>query len=298
MLDAGSFATRSELPCDKRVAALPLPPERVTPTETPEVAIELSNCHCMLSAYGPLYAATGIAALMAAGLAACGTLAPNQQDSQSFPIGQAARVRHVPAIYVADNVYDSPSLTAYASTAKNDAPPLSRITGSNTLLAEPAALAVSARGILYVANAYGGGTSGLGNVLIFRSNANGDVAPVATITDGVNYPFGIALDSSDNAYVANWQGGSITEYAAGSYQLIRTIAGPDTGLYPVGVAVDSDGKIYAVNNCLCGSGARALPFMQPTRTGIRRRCELLQAQTRSLYIRRAESPSMHSTNFS
>lgn len=189
----------------------------------------------------------------AAMLAGCGQLAPLANSPQSAARENTGVTHAKPAIYVANDLYRAASLTAYAQGANGDVKALRTIAGSNTLIKQPAGIAVDTSGRVYVANLYGGGTSGDGNILVFASNAKGNVAPIATIAQDVYYPFGVALDSSGNVYAANWQGGSITEYAAGSYQLVRKIQGDATGLYPVGLTIDSEGKIYAVNNCECSS---------------------------------------------
>jgi sugar lactone lactonase YvrE len=197
-------------------------------------------------------------------LAGCGQLAPLTNTPRSAT-GETPGATHAkPVIYVANNLYRAASLTAYARNAKHNAKALRTIAGSNTLIVQPEGIAVDSRGYLYVANLYGGGTSGNGNILVFAPNANGNIAPIATISQDVYYPFGIALDSSGNVYVANWQGGSITEYAAGSYQLMRKIQGAYTGLYPVGVTIDSEGRIYAVNNCGCSSSSPTITVYAST----------------------------------
>jgi len=97
------------------------------------------------------------------------------------------------------------------------------------------------------------------SVVAYAPGSNGNVAPIAAISDRTNMlemPWGIALDSSANIYVSNYEGGpnhlgAITVYAAGSNgdtTPIATIGGPDTGLNnPFGIAVDSRGKIYVAN---------------------------------------------------
>jgi sugar lactone lactonase YvrE len=97
------------------------------------------------------------------------------------------------------------------------------------------------------------------SVIAYAPGSNGNVAPIASISDRANMlemPWGIALDSRANIYVSNYEGGpnhtgTITVYAAGSNgdtTPIATIGGSDTGLNnPFGVAVDSGGKIYVAN---------------------------------------------------
>lgn len=191
----------------------------------------------------------------AAMLAGCGQLAPLASAPPNAATENAAATHAKPAIYVANALYPVGSLTAYAQNANGDLRPLRTIAGSNTQIRQPEGVALDTRGRLYVANLYGGGTSGNGNILVFAPNANGNAAPIATIAQDLYYPFGVALDSSGNVYVANSQGQSITEYAAGSYQFVRKIQGDYTGLYPAGLTIDARGKIYAVNNCFCNSNS-------------------------------------------
>lgn len=85
------------------------------------------------------------------------------------------------------------------------------IGGSNTGLATPVQMALDSQGYLYVAN-HGNGSNG--TVTVYAPNANGNVAPVRTITGaGVSNVGGIAIDKFDNLYVFS---GSISVFAPGA----------------------------------------------------------------------------------
>lgn len=69
-------------------------------------------------------------------------------------------------------------------------------------------------------------------------------APVGTISNGVNYPLNLVLDSQGNLYSGNFNNNTITEYnSAGS--LIRTISNGVGG--PYAMAIDSKGNLYSAN---------------------------------------------------
>ena len=103
------------------------------------------------------------------------------------------------------------------------------------------------------------------SVTAYSAGSNGDAAPASTIagaSTGLAAPTGIALDTSGNIYVANAESGSetvgkITIYSAGSNGNVTPsaiISGSNTGLGgPVGIAVDSLGKIYVANMLASGS---------------------------------------------
>lgn len=75
-------------------------------------------------------------------------------------------------------------------------------------------------------------------------------SPEGSITDGIDYPFGVAVDKNGTLYVANLLGGSpnigsITVYPAGSTSPSLTITdGMDN---PYGIGVDSMGNVFAAN---------------------------------------------------
>jgi hypothetical protein len=106
---------------------------------------------------------------------------------------------------------------------------------------------------IYVVNQHSNG------ILIFDARANSDVSPVRTITGehtGLGVPSGVAVDAKGNLYVANFPfhfgRNAITVYAPGADGdafPIRTITGDETKLAgPQGVAVDTDGNLYVVND--------------------------------------------------
>ena len=82
-----------------------------------------------------------------------------------------------------------------------------------------------------------------------RRQSRRHVKPIATIHDGLNYPFGVALDRVGNLYVANFKGCDITVYAARTSKLIRTItsAGSIGLCYVDGIALDGAGNTYVVD---------------------------------------------------
>ena len=158
-------------------------------------------------------------------------------------------------IYAAN--YCTNSVTIYASGSKGNSPPTAIIGGSNTGLNVPVAIALDSSGNIYVTNVNSpsvtvypplGSSTGLLNE-----------APTATISGsstGLASPWGIALDSSANIYVADWTAASVYVYPAlgSSTGLLNesptaTINGTDTGLInPLGITLDSSRNIYVADN--------------------------------------------------
>jgi sugar lactone lactonase YvrE len=142
---------------------------------------------------------------------------------------------------------------ALPATATVDVAPTLNIGGTNTGLNDPHRTAFDASGNIYVTNA------GVNSVSVFAPTATGNIPPTLTIAGantGLDFPSGIAIDSKGNIYVANSDGGtsnngSITVFAAGATgnaMPIATITGANTGLsFPNGLALDSKGNIYVVN---------------------------------------------------
>jgi hypothetical protein len=73
----------------------------------------------------------------------------------------------------------------------------------------------------------------------------------------------VATDPAGNVYVASFSGATITEFAAGTSTLLRTISGGHTRiLHPQGIAVDSSDNIYLGNQY-----GTTLSIFGPTQSG-------------------------------
>jgi len=142
------------------------------------------------------------------------------------------------------------TITVYAAGSSGNVAPTRTIAGSHTKMGAPYQLALDSSLNIYVANASSKNSKGL---TVYAAGANGNVAPLDTIKGGstkLDYPDGIALDSSGNIYAASEDCKSsstcsITEYAAGSNGNVaptNTIEGAATGLkQPAGIAIGGSG---------------------------------------------------------
>jgi sugar lactone lactonase YvrE len=89
--------------------------------------------------------------------------------------------------------WDFNSVTAYAPGANGDVPPIAVIQGSHTGLFGPMSIAVGFGHRLYVTNS---SPTGKSSVTVYPAGADGDVAPLATLTGsaaGLGDPYGIAF---------------------------------------------------------------------------------------------------------
>ncbi|HUO05186.1 MAG TPA: hypothetical protein VMU16_08315 [Candidatus Binataceae bacterium] len=101
---------------------------------------------------------------------------------------------------------------------------------------------------IFVTNPY------INSVTVYPIGANGDATPTYTISGpntGLDYPFGIALDSTGNIYVVNYESETLDVYAPGSdgdvppiYNLSEATSGVTL---PSSVAVDSSGFVFIAN---------------------------------------------------
>lgn len=165
-------------------------------------------------------------------------------------------------IYVA-NSFGGPSglgsVTIYPAGANGNVAPTRTINGSNTGLNFPEGVALDASLNVYVTT-FVGGPSGLGNVSIYAAGANGNVAPIRTITGSntrLHGPVGVVLGGRGGIYVVNYDSpsrpapGAVTVYpaaATGNVAPLRTISGSNTGLFgSLGIARDARGSIDVAN---------------------------------------------------
>ena len=152
------------------------------------------------------------------------------------------------------------TVTVYRAGSNGNVEPIATISGSRTGLSYPLGIALDSSGNIFVTNTYTGNTRGSppnSSVTVYRAGSNGNAAPIAVIagenTD-LDYPQGIALDSSGNLYVegiVSGVGSSVNVYPSGSSGNVSPAAiiiGADTELdLPIGIALDSGGNIYVSN---------------------------------------------------
>ena len=133
--------------------------------------------------------------------------------------------------YVTD--WNTMAVTVYAPGANGNVAPIQTISGSKTGIYHPSGVVVDRKGMIYVSSATLGSPAGC-CVTVYAKGANGDVAPIRTISGAnteLDGPNGIALDSDDNVYVSDYFDNSVTEYAKnanGNVAPIRTISGSNT----------------------------------------------------------------------
>ena len=86
------------------------------------------------------------------------------------------------------------------------------------------------------------------NQILMYNPRQANPSPEGSITDGIDYVFGLAVDKNSTLYAANLLGGaagSITVYPKGKTSPSMTIT---TGVNaPYGIGVDSKGEIFATN---------------------------------------------------
>jgi DNA-binding beta-propeller fold protein YncE len=141
----------------------------------------------------------------------------------------------------------------FAADADGDVAPVAKIpsiipvpgmTGaSNTRLQRARGIAVDTAGRIYVADDLAE------CLLIFAADANGDVAPLAVITNGLSSPQQVALDPYENVYVTNGGSQSVAVFQAhptSGASPMRMINSPDFN-DPFGIAIDLAQQIYVAN---------------------------------------------------
>ncbi|MFY9719713.1 MAG: hypothetical protein WAK16_08710 [Candidatus Cybelea sp.] len=129
--------------------------------------------------------------------------------------------------------YSGDSVTVYASGASGNVAPIRTISGNKTNLNGCTGLALDSAGNIYTSN-YLSGSSGPAGINVFAKGAKGNVRPIATIAGaktGIDGADGVALDSGDNIYVADYNTANVYVFAKGAkgnVPPIRTIGGRHT----------------------------------------------------------------------
>jgi YVTN family beta-propeller protein len=93
------------------------------------------------------------------------------------------------------------------------------------------------RQLIFVADASSG--------ILMYSPKTPNGSPVGSITNGVNAPAGVAVDSAGALYVTNEGNNTVTVYSQGSSTPSLTISTGISG--PYGIAVDSSGEVFVSN---------------------------------------------------
>lgn len=160
---------------------------------------------------------------------ATGNASPVRALTEGLSFPTAVAVDGTGDIYVTN--YSSDSVTVYEATQPGtgaDGTPIRTIQGSATGLDTPTGIAVAPNGDVYVASYENRSVS------VFGAGSNGNVPPKRTITsaDALFGPESVALDSSGNVYVTNFEGGVAVfgPGARGEAAPKMYLLGEDTGL--------------------------------------------------------------------
>jgi hypothetical protein len=149
------------------------------------------------------------------------------------------------------------TLTEYAADASGAATPIATISGADTTLDGPSAIAIGPKGRMYVANALDD------SILEFAPGATGDVAPVATIAGpktGLDAPNSVLL-AAGQVWVTDPDSNTVEGFSGGDNGDVlpaESIRGSKTGLdHPIALAVDGSAfpLITVLNAPMSGGGS-------------------------------------------
>jgi streptogramin lyase len=269
-------------------------------------ALSNSIASCINSSNGPQCAALFSATAPSSGSRATDTIAALLQVAQS-PAHNVSGIFNVAA--------SSPPFQPALSFPPADWTIALRFTGGG--LASPAGLALDASGNVWVANSGGASITGLGNQgapltgaqgysangtlfgaqavtvdktgnvwiadtllssVVKLSVANGTIQGSSTYTSAINGPTGIAADSQNNIWVANFGDGSVTELDTNGTPLVGSpFTAGGTLQAPFAVAIDAFGHAWVTDNAaslliefdttqalLSGSGFSDQAMLAPT----------------------------------
>ena len=170
------------------------------------------------------------------------------------------------------------SVTEYAAGSSGNSTPIATIRGPDTGLSAPFGLAVDGKGNLFVSNATGG-PNAAGSITVYPPGSNGDAMPMVTLAGNklqLSSGYGLALDASDDIYVANDGGDdggtdSVTIYGAGSSGNTApkaVIAGSNTDLLsPDCLTVAPNGNVYVSNDAIEVKGTDRITVYPTTANG-------------------------------
>lgn len=165
-------------------------------------------------------------------------------------------------IFVADQGArpDQAHIAWFAASLNGNIMPARQIIGPHTELTAPGGIAIDKAGETFVVD------RASNRVLIFASDAAGDAAPIAAITDGLNQPRRVFVDDDLNVYVTNQHDDSVAVFVADGplhWSLNARITSPAMR-HPDGVTADSAGRIaVAAPNAVLFFAANANGVSEP-----------------------------------
>lgn len=158
-------------------------------------------------------------------------------------------------IYVLDQLENS--IDVFAAGATGATVPSRVISGPSTGIGDARSLFVTSTGKIYVADFNLNGCVGVGAISVFASGANGNVAPLQTISGPhttIFQPVALSVDSQGDIFAANRTGsfnpGEIAEFApnaTGDATPLNVIAGSNTTINitgSAGLALDASNNLY------------------------------------------------------
>jgi len=175
---------------------------------------------------------------------------------------------------------NSSSITVFSVGSQGNVAPTLAISGSNTQLGVVSGIAVDSSLNIYVSNCSNTSpncSTGTSSILVFAKNANGNVAPMATIGGPQTLlagPRGLGFDIAGNLWVANSGNASVTQYSnpsqGGNLTPKTIIQGSATNLQtPSDVIIDASSNIYVADstqNAIYVFAASAAGNASPIRT--------------------------------
>ncbi|MBC5801185.1 MAG: hypothetical protein GIX03_05830 [Candidatus Eremiobacteraeota bacterium] len=246
-----------------------LTPQHSAPTKAPTTTPTMMPSVTPSMVASPLYYTTdaGSNALTAYRLTANGNIAPTVTIAGSNTgLAYPRRIEFDASgtAYVSNAPASGPhAITEYSSGSNGNVSPVRTISGSNTGLTGADGLFLNASGDLYVANCVtcfqSSGTADA--VLEFAPGANGNVAPIATLSGpntGLAGTTNLTFDAAGDLLTTSATGSPgiliFAPGATGNVAPTGTISGSNTGINgPECVVVDTTGAIY-----VCNSGANTI----------------------------------------
>ncbi len=146
------------------------------------------------------------------------------------------------------------ALCAVVGLAGSSLLPQSAASASGLGLFAPGSVVVSQGGTIFGGTNTGAGVELNGDVDVYRSNANGDVAPEASFTNGMYGPTTMVFDQSGDLWVGNENTSDLFEFTKAQLgtpnpvPAVTIFAESGALANPFGMAFDDSGNLWVVGN--------------------------------------------------